>query len=120
MIERIKKSIYSRLRHFIYWHFNYDRVAERKIKKSLSLWNSGSYFNRLRSEMMWYRIQKKYTTSFRPGIIVGDNLRIEHCRATEIGQTAIIGDHFRIYQNVLVLAKVTGDEELIQEKSAIM
>ncbi len=38
-------------------------------------------------------------------------MRIEHPMWTCIGKTTVLGDNVRIYNNVLVIAKVTGDEQ---------
>ena len=55
--------------------------------------------------------QKKYSCDIFPGITIGSDLRIEHPMWTCIGKTAIIGDNVRIYNNVLVVAKVIGKDE---------
>ena len=64
---------------------------------------------------MWVRIQKKYHSNYSPLIVVGNNLRIEHCMGTTIGKTAILGNNVRIYQNVDVIAKVVGDQERLDK-----
>ena len=108
LITKIKTS----LRKFIYFHFDFDRVAEAKIKKSIRIYHRGGSFNHYRARFMWHRLQKTYTTSFPPQITVGKNLRIEHCMGTRIGRTAVLGDNVRIYQFVQVIAKVVGDQAL--------
>ncbi|MCH5211599.1 MAG: serine acetyltransferase [Oscillospiraceae bacterium] len=115
MINKIKRFLGSKIHNFVYWHFNYDRVAERKIKKSIDIWHRGKIFKRLRAEMMWYSLEKKYTTSYPPSITIGKNLRIEHCMGTRIGQTAVIGDNVRIYQYVNIIAKVVGDQDKLDK-----
>lgn len=107
-----KRKIKKIVKDFFYWHFNYDRVAEIKIKKSIQIYHKGGNLNHLRATIMWNKLQKRYCTSYRPSIIIGNNLRIEHCMGTMIGETAIIGNNVRIYQFVQVVAKVTGDQEL--------
>lgn len=96
---------------FWYKYFEYDRVGERKIKKSIRLWHKGGRLNRLRAKMMWNHIRKHYNCNVFPGITVGKNLRIEHSSWIAIGQTAILGDNVRIYSRVDITAKVVGDEE---------
>lgn len=107
----VTRKIARAIKRFIYWHYNVDRVAERKIKKIIEIWHRGGFFNQRRAELMWYKFQKDYTCSYPPMITVGKNLRIEHYMGTRIGRTAILGDNVRIYQYVNVLAKVAGDQE---------
>lgn len=107
----LTKKFARKVKQFIYWHFNVDRVAERKIKKIIEIWHRGGNFNHLRAQLMWYKMQKDYTCSYPPMIKVGKNLRIEHYMGTRIGKTAELGDNVRIYQYVNVLAKVAGDQE---------
>lgn len=109
MNRNIRKVIFDS----IYWNFNPDRVAEKKIKKSIELNHKGGFMNSIRSELLWYRIQKKYSASYAPSIIIGNNLRIEHCLGSIIGSTTVIGDNVRIYQHVNIIAKVVGDQERI-------
>ncbi|MBE5942082.1 MAG: hypothetical protein E7264_06045 [Lachnospiraceae bacterium] len=99
------------IRDFWYKYFEYDRVGERKIKKSIELWHKGGAFNHLRARMMWNHIRKHYNCNIFPGITVGKNLRIEHSSWIAIGQTAVLGDNVRIYSRVDITAKVVGDEE---------
>lgn len=40
--------------------FEYDRIAERKIKKNIALWNSGSTLNKARAMFMYNRLRKRY------------------------------------------------------------
>lgn len=101
------------LRRFWYNHFEYDRVGERKIKRSIELWHKKGAINRLRAYMMWNHVRKLYNCNIYPGITVGKNLRIEHCSWIVIGKTAIIGDNVRIYPRVDISAKVVGDESKI-------
>lgn len=109
------KTIRKKASSFFYWHFNVDRAAERKIKKSIEIWHRGGAFNHKRAELMWNRLQKEYTCSYPPMITVGKNLRIEHFMGTMIGKTAELGDNVRIYQYVNVLAKVSGDQEKLEK-----
>lgn len=94
-----------------YKYFEYDRVGERKIKKSIRLWHKGGKWNRLRAKILWNSIRKHYNCNIFPGITVGKNLRIEHSTWIAIGQTAILGDNVRIYPRVDITAKVVGDAE---------
>ncbi len=96
---------------FYYKHFEYDRVGERKIKKSIKLWHKGGFFNKLRAYRLWNYTRRHYNCNIYPGIQVGENFRIEHCSWNAIGKTAILGDNVRIYSRVDITAKVTGDAE---------
>ncbi len=107
----MSRRIYNAVKTFIYMHFNYDRVAERKIKKSIRIYHKGGKINHLWATLMWNSLQKKYCTSYRPMITVGNNLRIEHCMGTQVGETTIIGNNVRIYQYVQIVAKIIGDQE---------
>lgn len=111
MVVRLKRAI----KRFIYFHFDFDRVAEAKIKKSIRIYHRGGLLNEYRARFMWYRLQKTYTTSYPPQITIGKNLRIEHCMGTRIGRTAVLGDNVRIYQFVQIIAKVVGDQALRDE-----
>lgn len=104
------------LRKFWYNHFEYDRVGERKIKRSIALWHKKGSLNRLRAYMMWNHIRKHYNCNIYPGITVGENLRIEHCSWITAGKTTILGDNVRIYPKADIIAKVVGDEEKIKTK----
>lgn len=100
--------------NFWYKHFEYDRVGERKIKKSIEVWHRGGRLNHLRAKIMWNSIRKHYNCNIFPGITVGKNLRIEHSTWIAIGQTAVLGDNVRIYPRVDITAKVVGDAERIE------
>lgn len=106
-----KQSVTKKIHDFIYWHFEFDRAGERKVKRSIAIWNKGGKFNHTRAKFMWNSIRKKYSCDIYPGIKCGKNLRIEHPMWICVGKTAELGDNVRIYNGVLVIAKVTGDEQ---------
>ena len=106
----IKQTLTQKLNSFIYWHFEFDRAGERKVKRSIAVWGKGGWLNHTRAKFMWNAIRKKYSCDIYPGIKCGDNLRIEHPMWICIGRTAELGSNVRIYNGVLVIAKVTGDE----------
>ena len=112
---RITNSLKTKVKGFHNKHFEYDRVGERLIKKSIDLWHKGGYLNKLRAYHLWNYTRKHYNCNIFPGIQVGKNFRIEHCSWNAIGQTAILGDNVRIYSRVDITAKVTGDEERLQK-----
>lgn len=110
------KKIRKKLKSFYYDHFEYDRVGERKIKKSIELWHKGGKINKLRAYHLWNYTRKHYNCNIYPGITVGDNFRIEHCSWNAIGKTAVLGNNVRIYSRVDITAKVTGDDKRLANK----
>ena len=104
------------IRQFLYKTFEYDRVGERKIKKSIELWHKGGRVNKARAYFLWNQVRKHYNCNIYPGITVGKDLRIEHCSWIAIGKTAILGDNVRIYSRVDITAKVVGDDERLAKK----
>lgn len=92
--------------------FEYDRIAERKIKKNIALWNSDSAINKVRAMFMYNRLRKRYGCSINPRIKLGGNLYISHAQDIVIGQTSEIGDNCRVYPGAKVIARVEGDQEL--------
>lgn len=102
-----------KLRKFWDNFFEYDRIVERKIIKSIRLWNSGNIVKQVCSMFLYNTIRKKYGCSINPRIKVGDNFYISHAQDIVIGQTSEIGDNCRIYPGVKVIAKVKGDVELV-------
>lgn len=109
-LEKIKKKA----NEFIYNTFEFDRVAERAVKRSIKRWKKGGGINHIRAKFMWNHIRKKYSCDIYPGITVGKDLRIEHPMWICIGKTTILGDNVRIYNNVMIVAKVTGDEQRLK------
>lgn len=103
----------KKLRKFWDSFFEYDRIAERKIIKSIRLWNSAGIINQVRSMFLYNTIRKKYGCSINPRIKVGKNLYIAHAQDIVIGQTSEIGDNCRVYPGAKVIAKVDGDIELV-------
>ena len=110
----LKSNISAGINRFIYKYIEFDRVAERKVKKSIEIWHRGGGLNHVYAKLMWTRIRKKYNCDYYPGITVGKDLRIEHPMWTCIGKTTVLGDNVRIYNNVLIIAKITGDEERLK------
>ena len=96
-------------------YFEYDRVAERKIIKSICLWNSNNLINKIRAMFMYNRIRKKYGCSINPRIKLGEGLYISHAQDIVIGQTTVIGKRCKVYPGAKVIAKVEGDMELVEK-----
>ncbi|MDO4317102.1 MAG: DapH/DapD/GlmU-related protein [Lachnospiraceae bacterium] len=94
--------------------FEYDRAAERKIIKSIRLWNSNRLPKQVRSMFLYNRIRKKYGCSINPRIQLGENFYISHAQDIVIGQTSEIGDNCRVFPGAKLIAKVEGDEELVK------
>ena len=99
MMQNIKKHILH-----ILGMYNYDRLAETKIRKMYSLYAKGGRFNKYRAILLSNRIRNKYSIYVYPTTKVGKNLYIAHCFEIGIGKTAEIGDNCRIYPNVHIAA----------------
>ena len=110
------KKVGVYLNYQFYKHFEFDRVGERKVKKSLQIWKKGGWFNCYRAKILWNHIRKNYNCNINPRATVGKDLRIEHVTGIGVGPTAILGDNVRIYNDVQIIAKVTGDEERNKKK----
>src|SRR5699024_346334 len=102
--RRICRKIWDRF-------FEYDRVGERKVLKSIEIYHRGGVLNVFRSYVMWNKIRREYSCNIFPGITVGENLYIAHASWITIGKTAILGNNIRIYPRVDIIAKVLGDSE---------
>lgn len=106
----IKRKLLISVNRFIYKHFEFDRAGERSVKKSIKIWHKGGWINQTYARFIWNKNRKKYSCDIYPGITCGKNLRIEHPMWICLGKTTELGDNVRIYNGVLVIAKVTGDE----------
>lgn len=104
-------NLFSRFKYTLYKYFDFDRAGEQAVKKSIARWHKGGWLNHALARHQWNKIRKKYSCDIFPGITIGRDLRIEHPMWTCIGKTAILGDNVRIYNNVLVVAKVIGKDE---------
>lgn len=102
MIEKVIKKILG--------IENYDREAERLIKKSISLYRSEKTFDYIRSMQLYNFIRKKYGIDIFPGITTGKNLYIAHAQSILVGKTTILGDNCKIYPNVYIVAAVKDDD----------
>jgi serine O-acetyltransferase len=52
-----------------------------------------------------------------PGAKIGSHFFVDHCTGTVVGETAVIGDHVKMYQNVgLVARSLSGGQQLKGEK----
>ena len=91
---------------------NYDRRAERRIKKAMELYHRGGKLNRIRALRLHNRNRRDYCCCFPPRITVGKGLYIAHAHGIHVGKTAEIGDWCRIYPNAMIVASVVGDSEL--------
>lgn len=100
-------------------YFDYDKVGERKILKSIALYHKPGFFssiNKMRALMLWNHIRKHYNCNVYPGIKTGKNLHIVHSSWVAIGKTAEIGDNCRIYSRVDLTAKVVGDDYSLKKR----
>jgi serine O-acetyltransferase len=51
-----------------------------------------------------------------PGAQIGSHFFVDHCTGTVIGETAIIGNHVKVYQNVTLGAKSTSGGQALRGK----
>ena len=51
-----------------------------------------------------------------PGAQIGTHFFVDHCTGTVVGETAIIGDHVKLYHGVTLGAKSTSDVEQLRGK----
>lgn len=95
--------------------FEYDRIAERKIKKSIKLWNSGNFISQIRAMFLYNKIRSKYNCNISPRIKIGSDFYISHAQDIAIGQTAEIGSNCRVYPGAKLIARVEGDMQRAKE-----
>lgn len=91
--------------------YDYDREAEKLIKKSIFLYHKGGKVNCLRSIRLYNKIRKDFCCNIFPGIEVGEGFYIAHAHDVCIGRTAIIGKNCRIYPHSDITASVKNDKE---------
>lgn len=91
--------------------YNFDRVAESQIKKSICLYHSGSKINFWRSIKLYNKLRIKYNCNIFPSVEIGKNFYIAHAQNILIGKTSIIGENCKIYPNVSIVAALKGDDE---------
>ncbi len=99
------------IRKWVLSHYDYDRNAEKLIKKSISLWEKGGIFNRWRAIRLYNIIRSKYSCNIWPGIKMGVNVYISHAQNITIGPTAEIGNNCRIYPSCSFASSIVGDEK---------
>ena len=99
ILNNIKKPIL-----YIFGIYNYDRMAETRIRKMYNLYARGGKWNKYRAFRLSHKIREKYSVNVYPSTKVGKNLYIAHCYCIGIGKTAEIGDNCRIYPNVHIAA----------------
>ena len=51
-----------------------------------------------------------------PGAQIGSHFFVDHCTGTVVGETAIIGNHVKVYQNVTLGAKSTSGGQALRGK----
>ncbi len=106
---------YKKFRNIWNKFFEYDRIAERKIKKSINLFNSGIFIFQVWAMFLYNKIRKKYNCSIHPQIKVGSNFYISHVQDIIIGQTAEIGKNCKIYPGAKIIARVKEDERRVKQ-----
>lgn len=101
------------IKQIILDHYDYDRIAERKIFKSLRLFKKGGTYNHWRAIRLYCQIRKKYGCDIWPGIQIGEGTYISHAQNISIGQTAIIGKNCKIYPSCSIASAIVGDKEKV-------
>ena len=92
--------------------YDFDRAAERKIKKSIIVFHKGGRINRWRGIRKYNKIRQKYNCDIYPGIKFGKNNYIAHPNNILIGKTTEIGDDNKIYPNCMMIANLKNDDYL--------
>lgn len=100
MINKIIKLI-----KYILGIYNYDRLAEARIRRMYTLYAKGGKWNKFIALRLCNKIRGKYGINVYPTTKVGKNLYIAHCYGIGIGKTAEIGDNCRIFPNVHIASK---------------
>lgn len=95
-------------------YFDYDRIAERKIIKSINLWNKKNIIFKIRAMFLYNSIRRKYSCLIHPKVKIGNNFYISHAQDIVIGETSIIGNNCKIYPGAKMIAKVDGDINLVK------
>lgn len=103
MINKLIKNAKTCVLHML-GLYNYDRLAETRIRKMYDLYARGGKWNKYRAFRLSHKIREKYCVNVYPSTKVGKNLYIAHCYCIGIGKTAEIGDNCRIYPNVHIAA----------------
>ncbi len=96
--------------------YNFDREAERLIRKSIKVYQKGGKLNKWRSIRLQNIILKKFNCSIPPYIEIGPNFYIAHPQGVTLGRTAKIGKNCRIYPYAAIIASVKGDHERSEKK----
>lgn len=92
--------------------YNFDRLAEKEVKKSIEIYHKGGKFNYWRSIRKYNKIRRKYNCDIYPGIKFGKNNYIAHPNNIHIGKTAEIGNNNKIYPNCILGAALKNDDFL--------
>ena len=92
--------------------YDFDRTAERLIKKSIHIYNKGGLINRVRAIRIYNNLRKNYNCDIWPGITFGNDNYIAHPNNILIGKTSIIGSNCKIYPNCQLIANLKNDDYL--------
>lgn len=92
--------------------YDYDRAAEREIKKSIKIFHKKGKINYWIAIRLYNKIRKKYNCDIYPGIIFGKDNYIAHPNNILIGKTTEIGNECKIYPNCQLIAALKNDVEL--------
>lgn len=103
-------KIIKRVIKYILGIYDFDREAERLVKKSLQLYHKGDNFSKIRSIRIYNKLRRNFNCDIYPSIIFGDNNYIAHPNNIMIGKTAEIGNNCKIYPGCKIAAKLINDD----------
>jgi len=106
-------NLVKRIKQWVLDKYEYDRIAEQKIYKSIEIFHKGGSFNHWRAIRMYNRIREQYGCDIWPGITIGTGTYIAHAQGISIGQTSEIGNYCRIYPNCTFSSAIVGDKEKV-------
>jgi serine O-acetyltransferase len=92
--------------------YDFDRLAEKEIKKSIKIYNNGGKINYFRSIRIYNKIRRRFNCDIYPGIKFGKNNYIAHPNNILIGKTTEIGNNNKIYPNCIMAANLKNDKFL--------
>lgn len=95
--------------------YDFDRLAEKEIKKSIEIFHKGGKLNYWRAIKKYNNIRKRFNCDIYPGIKFGKNNYIAHPNNILIGKTCEIGDNCKIYPNCQLIAGLKNDLELFNQ-----
>ena len=90
--------------------YNYDRVGEARVMKSISLYRKGGRLNRLRAWRLYNKNLDRYGIKIRPDIEVGENFHLVHAAPLRIGFGVSFGDNCKLYPYCAVMSSIKPED----------